>query len=85
MAFDILVYASCACRTSALRQMILDEASDLKIEVNVTYCNKISEMSDYKDIETPAMIINGNLEINGRMPGGREIKRILREYIKKTR
>lgn len=40
----------------------------------------IMEIMNYNVISTPALVVNENIEIKGRVPGWEEIKSILEKY-----
>lgn len=50
------------------------------IEANINKVEDIIEIMKYNVLSTPALVVNENVEIKGRVPSADEIKDILKKY-----
>lgn len=66
------------CKTlEKLTREVVDQNS---IEATITKVEDIMEIMSYNVMSTPALVVNGKVEIKGRVPSADEIKQILAKY-----
>jgi hypothetical protein len=51
-----------------------------RIKATIIKVEDISEIMKYHMIVTPALVVNENIEIKGRVPSASEIKKVLLKY-----
>jgi small redox-active disulfide protein 2 len=75
MEIKILGTGCPKCKT--LEKMTRDVAEQNGIDATITKVEDIMEIMKYGVMTTPALVINGKVEIKGRVPSSDEIRQVL--------
>lgn len=78
MEIKILGTGCPKCKT--LEKITREVVDQLGINTTITKVEDIVEIMQYNILSTPALVINGKVEIKGRVPSAEEIKQILAKY-----
>ncbi|MBO5729392.1 MAG: TM0996/MTH895 family glutaredoxin-like protein [Paludibacteraceae bacterium] len=75
MEIKILGPGCSKCKTAykVVEKVILDN----NLDIQLTKVDDIMEMMSYNILSTPAIVINGEVKIKGRVPSEKEIKELL--------
>lgn len=65
------------CQT--LEKNTIDALSELGVSANVDKVTDVNQYADYGVMMTPALVVNGNLKVSGRVPAKDEIKKWIEE------
>jgi len=76
---DIKVLGPGCTNCQTLAQHAADALSEIGIEATIEKITEISKFVDYNVFITPALVINGNLKVQGRVPTKEEIISWLKE------
>jgi small redox-active disulfide protein 2 len=79
MEIKILGTGCPKCKT--LEKLTRDVVEQNGIDANVTKVEDILEIMKYGVMSTPALVVNGKVEIKGRVPSSDEIKQVLTKTI----
>ena len=60
-----------------LEEMVIEAAEELGIDYEIEKINDMKEISKYGVMLTPAMVVDGDLKISGKVSPKKEIKKIL--------
>ena len=63
------------CR--ALEKAVINCLAELDISADVSKIEDINDMMEYGIIRTPALVINGEVVLSGRIPSGKELKEVI--------
>jgi len=66
------------CKT--LEKLTREVVEKNSIQATITKVEDIMEIMNYNVMSTPALVVNGKVEIKGRVPSAEEIKQILAKY-----
>lgn len=77
---EIKVLGTGCPKCKALEKAAKDAVSESGIEAVVTKEEDILKIMGYGVMSTPALVVNGNVEIKGRVPSVEEIKQVLTKY-----
>ncbi|GAB1474543.1 thioredoxin family protein [Bacteroidota bacterium] len=66
------------CKT--LEKLTREVVEQNSIQATITKVEDIMEIMNYNVMSTPALVVNGKVEIKGRVPSAEEIKQILAKY-----
>lgn len=66
------------CKT--LEKLTREVVEQNSIQATITKVEDIMEIMNYNVMSTPALVVNGKVEIKGRVPSAEEIKEILAKY-----
>ncbi len=75
MEIKILGTGCSKCKT--LEEVTRKVVKDNGIDATITKVEDIVEIMKYNIMTTPALVVNGKVEIKGRVPSSDEIKQIL--------
>ena len=75
MEIKILGTGCPKCKT--LEKLTRDVVEQNGIDANITKVEDIMEIMKYGIMTTPALVVNGKVEIKGRVPSSDEIKQVL--------
>ena len=75
MEIKILGTGCPKCKT--LEKLTRDVVEQNGIDANVSKVEDIIEIMKYGVMTTPALVVNGKVEIKGRVPSSEEIKQVL--------
>jgi small redox-active disulfide protein 2 len=78
MEIKILGTGCPKCKT--LEKITREVVEQQKIQATITKVEDIVEIMQYNILSTPALVVNGKVEIKGRVPSAEEIKQILAKY-----
>lgn len=79
MEIKILGTGCPKCKT--LEKLTHDVVEQNGIDASITKVDDIMEIMKYGVMTTPALVVNGKVEIKGRVPSSDEIKQILTKTI----
>ncbi len=66
------------CKT--LEKLTREVVEQNSIQATIAKVEDIMEIMNYNVMSTPALVVNGKVEIKGRVPSAEEIKQILAKY-----
>ncbi len=66
------------CKT--LEKLTREVVEQNSIQATISKVEDIMEIMSYNVMSTPALVVNGKVEIKGRVPSADEIKQILAKY-----
>jgi small redox-active disulfide protein 2 len=66
-----------SCRM--LADLVEETAHQMGIEYTLTKVGKIDEITEFNVISTPALVVNGEVKVSGRIPSTDEIKDMIGE------
>ena len=75
MEIKVLGVGCPKCR--ALEKAVINSLAELDIAADVSKIEDINEIMEYGILRTPALVINGNVAVSGRIPSEKEIKALL--------
>lgn len=78
MEIKILGTGCAKCKT--LEKLTREVLEKNGIEASVTKVEDIAEIMKYRILSTPALVVNENVEIKGRVPSAAEIIEVLSKY-----
>jgi small redox-active disulfide protein 2 len=78
MNIQILGTGCPKCKT--LEKLTRQVVEQNNISAEISKVEDIMEIMEFHVMSTPALVINGNVEIKGRVPSADEIKQILSKY-----
>jgi len=78
MEIKILGTGCPKCKT--LEKITREVVAQNGFEANITKVEDIMDIMKYNIMSTPALVVNENVEIKGRIPSIEEIKQILSKY-----
>ncbi|MBN2481010.1 MAG: TM0996/MTH895 family glutaredoxin-like protein [Bacteroidales bacterium] len=64
-------------RCKALEKAVKDSLEELKVTAYVSKVDDIVRIMEYGVMHTPALVINNNVVLSGRIPSSAELKEIL--------
>jgi small redox-active disulfide protein 2 len=74
---DIKILGTGCPKCKTLEKLTRDVVEQNSIDATVTKVEDIMEIMKYGVMTTPALVVNGKVEIKGRVPSAEEIKQIL--------
>jgi small redox-active disulfide protein 2 len=78
MEIKILGTGCAKCRS--LEKLTRDVVREEKIDADIIKVEDIQDIMKYHIMVTPALVINEQVEIKGRVPSSRELKELLSKY-----
>ena len=78
MEIKILGTGCAKCKT--LEKLTREVVAQSGINATITKVEDIVEIMKFNIMATPALVVNGKVEIKGRVPSSDEIKQILSKY-----
>jgi small redox-active disulfide protein 2 len=78
MEIKILGTGCSKCKT--LEKLTREVVAQNGIQATITKVEDITEIMKYNILATPALVVNGKVEIKGRVPSATEIKQVLLKY-----
>jgi small redox-active disulfide protein 2 len=79
MEIKILGTGCAKCKT--LEKLTSEVVEKNGIQATITKVEDISEIMKYHIMSTPALVVNGKVEIKGRVPSADEINQVLSKYL----
>jgi len=74
---DIKILGPGCPRCKSLEKLTREVVAENGIDATVTKIDDIMEIMKYGVMTTPALVVNGKVEIKGRVPSSDEIKQLL--------
>jgi len=74
---DIKILGTGCPKCKTLEKLTRDVVEQNSIDATVTKVDDIMEIMKYGVMTTPALVVNGKVEIKGRVPSAEEIKQVL--------
>jgi small redox-active disulfide protein 2 len=74
---EIKILGSGCSRCKALEKTVINSLAELDIAADVSKVEDIVKIMEYGVMHTPALVINGKVELSGRVPSTSEVKEIL--------
>lgn len=74
---DIKILGTGCSKCIALEKVVREVIAENNISANVTKIEDIVEIMGFGIMTTPAIVIDGNVAIKGRVPSAKEIKELL--------
>ncbi|MCS7179774.1 MAG: thioredoxin family protein [bacterium] len=74
---EILIIGAGCPKCKAVEKIVKEVVEELKISANVSHVYDIKEFPKYGVKITPAIVINGEIVIEGKIPSKEELKKIL--------
>lgn len=78
MEIQILGTGCAKCKT--LEKLTRDAVAEVGADANISKVEDIVEIMKFNVLSTPALVVNGKVEIKGRVPSIDEIKEVLKKY-----
>ena len=75
MEIQILGTGCAKCKT--LEKLTRDAVAEVGADANISKVEDIVEIMKFNVMATPALVVNGKVEIKGRVPSNDEIKEVL--------
>lgn len=76
---DIKILGTGCSKCKTLEKLTREAVESLNIQANITKVEDIMEIIQFGVMTTPALVVNGKVEIKGRIPSVEEIKTILNQ------
>jgi len=77
---DIKVLGPGCPKCKTLEKLTREVIEQNSIQATITKVEDIMEIMNYNVMSTPALVVNGKVEVKGRVPSAEEIKQILAKY-----
>jgi len=77
---DIKILGTGCPKCKTLESLTRDVVTKNGIEASISKVEDIMEIMNYGVMSTPALVVNGKVEIKGRVPSTEEIKQVLTKY-----
>lgn len=77
---EIKILGTGCPKCKALEKTVRDLVEKEQIQATITKVDDIMEIMGYGIMSTPGLIINGNVEIKGRVPSSDEVRKVLKKY-----
>lgn len=74
---DIKILGTGCSKCKTLEKLTREAVESLNIQATITKVEDIMEIIQFGVMTTPALVVNGKVEIKGRIPSVEEIKTIL--------
>lgn len=75
MEVKVLGPGCCKCKTAY--NVVEKVIKENNLDITLTKVDDIMEMMSYNILSTPAIVVNGEVKIKGRVPSENEIKELL--------
>lgn len=76
---DIKILGTGCSKCKTLEKLTREAVESLNIQATITKVEDIMEIIQFGVMTTPALVVNGKVEIKGRIPSVEEIKTILHQ------
>jgi small redox-active disulfide protein 2 len=74
---EIKILGTGCARCKTLEKLTRDAVNKLSINATITKVDDIMEIMKYNIMTTPALVIDGEVVVKGRVPSAEEIKQLL--------
>ncbi len=76
---DLKVLGTGCVSCRMLADLVEETAHQMGIEYTLTKVGEIDEITEYNVMSTPALVVNGDVKVSGRVPSADEIKDMIGE------
>jgi len=80
MVMEIKILGTGCPKCKTLDKTVRDLVEKEQIQATIIKVEDIMEIMSYGIMSTPALVVNGKVEIKGRVPSYEEIKEVLTKY-----
>jgi len=80
ITMEIKILGTGCAKCKKLEELTREVVSQNGIDATITKVEDIMEIMKFQVMSTPALVINGKVEIKGRVPTAGEIKELLTRY-----
>lgn len=70
---NIKILGSGCPKCQRLEQLTRDVATELGVDVTIEHVREMAKIMEYPVLSTPALVVNGEVKVSGRMPSKEEI------------
>lgn len=70
---DIKILGSGCPKCQRLEQLTREVATDLGVDVKIEHVRDIAKIMEFSVLATPALVVDGEVKVSGRMPSKEEI------------
>ena len=77
---DIKILGTGCPKCKSLEKITLEVVEQNGLSAEISKVEDIMEIMKFNVMSTPALVVNGKVEIKGRVPSAGEIKQILSKY-----
>lgn len=77
---EIKILGTGCPKCKSLEKITRDVVEANGFDAEITKVEDIMEIMSYSVMSTPALVVNGKVEVKGRVPSADEIKQILSKY-----
>ena len=70
---DIKILGSGCMKCERLEQLTRDVATQLNLPIEVEHVREMARIMEYPVVGTPALVVNGQVKVAGRMPSKDEL------------
>jgi small redox-active disulfide protein 2 len=74
---DIVILGPGCYNCEALERTVFDALAELDVAASVVVVRDATKIAEYKVSGVPALLVNGNVKVYGRVPRKEEIKKII--------
>lgn len=74
---DIKILGSGCARCQRLEQLTREVATDLRVDIQVEHVRDLARIMEFAVVGTPALVVDGEVKVAGRIPSKEEIGRWL--------
>jgi len=76
---EIKILGTGCPKCKSLEKLTRDTVAEIGLEANISKVDDIMDIMNYGVVSTPALVIDGKVVLNGRLPSSKEIKEILNQ------
>jgi small redox-active disulfide protein 2 len=76
---DIKILGTGCPKCKTLEKITRDVVEQNGIDASISKVEDIMEIMNYGVMSTPALVVNGKVEIKGRVPSAEDIKKVLKK------
>lgn len=77
MSINIKVLGTGCSKCNSLEKITRRVVADAGIDAEIEKVEDIMEIMNYGIMKTPALVINGEVKVSGRLPSDKELKELL--------
>lgn len=70
---DIKILGKGCPKCQRLEELTLKVAAELGLEIRIEHIRDIARIMEYPVLSTPALVVNGEVKVSGRMPSKEEL------------
>jgi small redox-active disulfide protein 2 len=70
---DIKILGKGCPKCQRLEELTRAAAAELGVEVRIEHVREMAKIMEYPALSTPALVVNGEVKVSGRMPSKEEI------------